>query len=111
MGAEILTRAYVEAQGRKLGLALRRSAEATNWLQHKEPRGPRPVALLLLDLLSSAQAQVPTLWNPQICANCFVNISSCGTTYVCSVVYCSRYCSQTSRRQVACMCLFAEFAG
>ncbi len=58
MGAAVLARAYVDSQGRKLSLALRRSAEATNWLQHREPRGPRPVTHLLLELLAAAQAQV-----------------------------------------------------
>ncbi|GFH06631.1 uncharacterized protein HaLaN_01295, partial [Haematococcus lacustris] len=40
---------------------VRRSVAATNWLQHKEPRGPRPVCDLLAERLGRAELEVSQL--------------------------------------------------
>ncbi|KAK9813244.1 hypothetical protein WJX72_011382 [[Myrmecia] bisecta] len=59
--AQLLLAGYVEAHGRRLSLAVRRSVDATNWLQHKEPRGPRPICDLLIERLANAEAEVVQL--------------------------------------------------
>lgn len=52
---------YVELHGRQLSLMVRRSVAATNWLQHKEPRAPRPVCDLMLERLARAEAEMSQL--------------------------------------------------
>ncbi|KAL3158433.1 hypothetical protein ABBQ38_010667 [Trebouxia sp. C0009 RCD-2024] len=59
--AQTLLGGYVEAHGRRMTVAVRRSVDSTNWLQHKEPRGPRPVCDLLLEKLTSAESEVVQL--------------------------------------------------
>eukprot|EP00891_Asterochloris_glomerata_P001742 jgi/Astpho2/1742/Aster-04163 len=59
--AQALLAAYVDAHGRRLTLAVRRSIDATNWLHQKEPRGPRPICDLLLERISDAEAEVRQL--------------------------------------------------
>lgn len=59
--AAALAAGYVAAQGRRLSLAARRSCDAPNWLAHREPRAPRPVCALLLELLAAAEAEVVQL--------------------------------------------------
>jgi hypothetical protein len=59
--AAALAAAYVDAQGRRLSLAARRSCDGPNWLAHREPRAPRPVCALLLELLAAAEAEVAQL--------------------------------------------------
>ena len=59
--AAALAAAYVDAQGRRLSLAVRRSCDGPNWLVHREPRAPRPVCALLLELLAAAEAEVAQL--------------------------------------------------
>mmetsp|Transcript_2658 Transcript_2658/g.5884 ORF Transcript_2658/g.5884 Transcript_2658/m.5884 type:complete len:253 (-) Transcript_2658:160-918(-) len=56
-----LLAAYVELHGRQLSLMVRRSLAATNWLNHKEPRGPRPMCDLMAERLSRAEAEVVQL--------------------------------------------------
>ena len=56
-----LLAAYVELHGRQLSLMVRRSVAATSWLQHKEPRGPRPVCDLVMERLGRAAAEVAQL--------------------------------------------------
>lgn len=59
--AGALAAGYVAAQGRRLSLAARRSCDGPNWLSHREPRAPRPVCALLLELLAAAEAEVVQL--------------------------------------------------
>ncbi|KAA6417142.1 MAG: hypothetical protein FRX49_12897 [Trebouxia sp. A1-2] len=59
--AQTLLGGYVEAHGRQLTIAVRRSVDSTNWLQHKEPRGPRPICDLLIEKLATAEAEVVQL--------------------------------------------------
>lgn len=46
---------------RVLGIAVRRSMEATDWLNHKEPRAPRLVCDFILERAAGGQA-VGCLW-------------------------------------------------
>ncbi|KAJ9510063.1 hypothetical protein QJQ45_011702 [Haematococcus lacustris] len=59
--AAALLATYLELHGRQLSLMVRRSVAATNWLQHKEPRGPRPVCDLLAERLGRAELEVSQL--------------------------------------------------
>ncbi|DBB17629.1 TPA: hypothetical protein ACH3X3_002673 [Trebouxia sp. C0006] len=59
--AQTLLGGYVEAHGRQLTIAVRRTVDSTNWLQHKEPRGPRPICDLLIEKLATAEAEVVQL--------------------------------------------------
>lgn len=59
--AQTLLGGYVEAHGRQLTIAVRRSVDSTNWLQHKEPRGPHPICDLLIEKLATAEAEVVQL--------------------------------------------------
>ncbi|CAD7703990.1 unnamed protein product, partial [Ostreobium quekettii] len=60
-GALTLLRAYIELHGRQLTIMIRRSVAAAGWLNHKEPRGPRPVCDLMLTRLGVAEAEVVQL--------------------------------------------------
>ncbi|KAK9817324.1 hypothetical protein WJX74_004288 [Apatococcus lobatus] len=61
LAAQQLLTAFVAAHGRRLSLAARRSVDSPDWLQHKEPRGPRPVCQLILERLSEAEAEAGQL--------------------------------------------------
>ncbi len=61
MASQQLLTTFVAAHGRKLSLAARRSVDSPDWLQHKEPRGPRPVCQLLLERLAEAEAEAGQL--------------------------------------------------
>ena len=50
--AVTLLRGYVDAFGRTLTIAVRRSMEATDWLNHREPRAPRLVCDFILDKMT-----------------------------------------------------------
>ena len=60
-GATDLLKSYVEMHGRQLTLMIRRSVAAANWLNHKEPRGPRPVCDLMLTRMGIAEREVVQL--------------------------------------------------
>ncbi|GMH43701.1 hypothetical protein BSKO_11623 [Bryopsis sp. KO-2023] len=60
-GATELLRLYVEMHGRQLTLMIRRSVAAASWLNHKEPRGPRPVCDLMLARLKLAEGEIVQL--------------------------------------------------
>ncbi len=47
--ASTLLRGYVDAYGRLLTIAVRRSMEATDWLNHREPRAPRLLCDYILE--------------------------------------------------------------
>lgn len=47
--SQALLRGYVDAYERVLSIAVRRSMEATDWLNHKEPRAPRLVCDFILE--------------------------------------------------------------
>lgn len=51
----------MEAHGRRLAFAVRRSIDGTNWATYREPRAPRPVCDLLLERLTDAEAEVVQL--------------------------------------------------
>ncbi|GAB4820337.1 hypothetical protein N2152v2_007383 [Parachlorella kessleri] len=56
--AETLLRGYVDAYGRTLTIAVRRSMEATDWLNHREPRAPRLVCDFIIEKMTEADAEV-----------------------------------------------------
>lgn len=59
--ADLLLSCYVELHGRALSLMVHRSVAATNWLQHMEPRAPRPICDLLVQRLSKAETEAVKL--------------------------------------------------
>lgn len=52
---------YVEGQGRRLSLMVRRSVASTNWLQHPAPKATRPMCDSLLDDLAGMEGEVSQL--------------------------------------------------
>ncbi|GAX77837.1 hypothetical protein CEUSTIGMA_g5279.t1 [Chlamydomonas eustigma] len=56
-----LLESFVEMHGRQLSVMVRRSVASTNWLNHREPRGPRPVCDLQLERLGKAETEVMQL--------------------------------------------------
>ena len=59
--AAALSSSYIAAHSRRLSLAVRRSLDAVAWLHAREPRGPRPVVMLFLELLDAASAEATAL--------------------------------------------------
>lgn len=59
--ADALLCTYVEAHGRGLSALVRRSVGGMNWLAAAEPRGPRPLADLLLARLVRVDAELVRL--------------------------------------------------
>ena len=60
MASELL-REYIEVYGRSLTLMIRQSIAAANWLNHKEPRGPRPICDLIVTRLEAAEKEIVQL--------------------------------------------------
>lgn len=56
--AGTLLRGYVDGYGRLLTIAVRRSMEATDWLNHKEPRAPRAVCDYILEKVAGGRSWV-----------------------------------------------------
>ena len=59
--ASDLLREYIELYGRSLTLMIRQSIAAANWLNHKEPRGPRPICDLIVTRLEAAEKEIVQL--------------------------------------------------
>eukprot|EP00887_Chlorella_sp_A99_P007202 scaffold2.g7202.t1 len=59
--AAALLRGYVDRAGQMLALAARQSTAATDWVNHREPRAPRPFCDLLLEKLAEVDAEVAFL--------------------------------------------------
>lgn len=53
-----LLKSFVDIYGRQLSLIIQRSLSAADWLNHKEPRGPRPVCQLILAKLAETEMEV-----------------------------------------------------
>ena len=55
--ATALVEAYVDASGRRLAVMIRRSVDAANWLETREPRDVRPLCDFLLEDLAGIEAE------------------------------------------------------
>ena len=56
-----LLRAYIELYCRSLTVMIRQSIAAANWLNHKEPRGPRPICDLIITRLETSEKEIVQL--------------------------------------------------
>lgn len=61
MSASDLLKIYVSNYGQSLSVMIRQSIAAANWLNHKEPRGPRPICDLVLTRLQSSEKEIVQL--------------------------------------------------
>lgn len=59
--ARALAEQYVDQHRRRLTLVLRRSMDAIDWTNAREPRGPRPVCDLVLERLGACQQETVAL--------------------------------------------------
>lgn len=59
--ARALAEQYVDQHRRRLAMLVRRSMDAVDWANAREPRGPRPVCDLLLERLGACQQETAAL--------------------------------------------------
>eukprot|EP01025_Chloroclados_australasicus_P039364 TRINITY_DN4071_c0_g1_i1.p1 TRINITY_DN4071_c0_g1~~TRINITY_DN4071_c0_g1_i1.p1 ORF type:complete len:949 (-),score=156.60 TRINITY_DN4071_c0_g1_i1:429-3209(-) len=61
IASDALLRKYIMTHGKRLGLLFRQTLAASDWLNMKEPRGPRPVCDAFLNMLNTAEQEVVQL--------------------------------------------------